>query len=123
MSDDPAFYERALRRLDRSAMVLAAAAIVAMAFVEGWRGALGAAAGALFSLGSFHRWKRVADAIGSTTKTRLRLRILAGYALLGISLFVIIRYFGVSVRSVVAGLFVSVGAVIVEVVYELTHAN
>ena len=44
MSDDPAFYERALRRLDRSAVVLAAAAIVAMAFVEGWRGALGAPA-------------------------------------------------------------------------------
>jgi hypothetical protein len=119
MSEDPAFYDRALRRLDSTALVLAGTAIFGMFTVDGWRGALGAAAGAAFSLASLHRWKRIAGALGAQSKTRLRLRMLAGYAVLGASLFVIIRYFGVSPRSVIAGLFVSMAAVIVEIVYEL----
>lgn len=119
MSEDPAFYDHALRRLNRVSMVLAVTAVVVMTFVEGWRGALGAAGGSLFSLGSLHRWKQVAGALGSNSKTRLRVVVLISYALLAASVFVIIRYFGVSAWSVVAGLFVSMAAVIVEIVYEL----
>lgn len=119
MSDDPAFYDHALRRLDRIAMVLAVAAVIAMTFAEGWRGTLGAAGGSLFSLASLHRWKRVAGAVGASSKTRLRIRILLGYALLAASVFVIIRYFGVSAWSVVAGLFVSMAAVMLEILFEL----
>jgi hypothetical protein len=119
MSEDPAFYDRAIRRLDRSTFVLAGIAVIGMGALQGWRGALGAAAGAGFSLISLHRWKRIAGALGSQSKARLRLRLLAGYAVIGASLFVIIRYFGVSPTSVIAGLFVSMAAVVVEIVYEL----
>jgi len=119
MTEDPAFYDRAIRRLDRSALVLAGIAVVGMAALQGWRGALGAAAGAGFSLISLHRWKRIAGALGSQSKTRLRMRLLAGYAVIGASLFVIMRYFGVSPTSVIAGLFVSMAAVVIEILYEL----
>ena len=53
MTDDPGFYDRALRRLDRIVLAVAAAVIIAMAMREGWRGALGAAGGAAFALFSF----------------------------------------------------------------------
>jgi hypothetical protein len=119
VTEDSAFYDHALTRLSRVSVMLALTAVVVMTFLEGWRGALGAAGGALFSLGSLHRWKRVADALGSSSKTRLRIVVLLSYALLSASVFVIIRYFGVSAWSVVAGLFVSMAAVIVEIVYEL----
>jgi hypothetical protein len=119
MTEDPAFYDRAARRLDRAALVLAGFAVVGMAGLQGWRGALGAATGAGFSLLSLRRWKRIAGALGSQSKIRLRIRLLAGYAVIGTSLFVIIRHFGVSPASVIAGLFVSTAAVVVEIVYEL----
>ncbi len=119
MTEDPAIYERAIRRLDRTALVLAGAAVVIMAALEGWRGALGAAGGASFSLASLRRIKRVAGALGSASKNRLRLRLLAGYAVIGASLFVIIRYLKVSPMSVIAGLFVSVAAVMIEILFEL----
>jgi hypothetical protein len=119
MTEDPAFYDRAIRRVDRAALVLAGIAMVGMAALQGWRGALGAAAGAGFSLISLHRWKRIARALGPQSKLRLRMRLLAGYAVIGASLFVIIKYFGVSPASVVVGLFVSTAAVVVEIVYEL----
>jgi len=119
MTENPAFYDRAIRRVDRAALVLAGIAIIGMAALQGWRGALGAAAGAGFSLVSLHRWKRIAGALGSQSKIRLRMRLLAGYAIIGASLFVIIRYFGVSPVSVIAGLLISTAAVVVEIVYEL----
>jgi hypothetical protein len=119
MTEDKAFYDRATRRLDRGALVLAGIAVVGMAALQGWRGALGAAAGAGFSLLSLRRWKQIAGTLGSQSKARLRIRLLAGYAVIGASLFVIIRYFGVSPASVIAGLFVSTAAVVVEIVYEL----
>jgi hypothetical protein len=119
MTEDPAFYDRAIRRLDRAALVLAAVAVAGMAALDGWKGALGAGAGAGFSIASLHRWKRVAGALGSRSKTRLRIWFLLGYAFVAASLFVIIRYLQVSPRSVIAGLFVSMAAVVVEIVYEL----
>ncbi len=118
MTDDPGFYDRAIRRLERIGFVLSAAAVVAMTAREGWRGALGAAAGAAFSLASFRNWKRVADA-ASGGKARMGPWPVIRFLVLAASLFVIIRYFGVSPWSVLAGLFVSVAAVLVEIVYEI----
>jgi hypothetical protein len=118
MTDDPGFYDRAIRRLERIGFVLAGAAVVSMAAREGWRGALGATAGAAFSLTSFRNWKRVAGA-ASGGKSRIGPWPAIRFLVLAASLFVIIRYFGVSPWSVLAGLFVSVAAVMVEIVFEL----
>jgi hypothetical protein len=123
MTEDPAFYDRALRRLHRGTLFLAGIAVIAMGVLEGWRGALGAAAGAAFSIASLHWWKRLAGSLGSQSKSKLRIRLLIWYAVIGASLFVIIRSFGVSPASMIAGLFVSTAAVVIEIVYELLTSN
>lgn len=122
MTDDTGFYDRALRRLDRIALVLAGAVVVAMTVREGWRGALGAGGGAAFALFSFRTWKRVASAVSGETGSRPWSALLIRFAILAATLFVIIRYFGVSAWAVLAGLLVSVAAVVIEIVYELITA-
>ena len=119
MTEDAAFYDRAIRRMERVALLLAAAAVVFMAVREGWRGALGAAGGAAFSLGSFRTWKNVAAAVGGDKQTRPGWKLLIRFGILAAALLVIIRTFGVSPASVVAGLFVSVAAVLFELACEL----
>ena len=124
MSEDPAYYDRALRRLDRFALALAGAAVVGMGIAHGWKGALGAAGGAAFSLGSFRTWKRVAAAVTGDAGARPGTWLVLRYTILAASLFVIIRYFGVSLWSVLAGLLVPMAAVMAEIVCELfiTHS-
>ncbi len=62
MTDDPGFYDRALRRLDRIVLVLAGAVVIAMAVREGWRGERWAQPGAPRSLcsrfGAGKKWHR-----------------------------------------------------------------
>jgi hypothetical protein len=121
VSDDPAFYDRAFARIDRISIVLAILAVAAMYIRLGWRGALGCAIGAVLSWFSFRLWKRLANSIGApgagspASATFLGLR----YLLLGGIVFVIISYLEVSLLAVLAGLFVSVAAILVEIAYEL----
>ena len=122
MTDDPGFYDRAILRLDRITVVLAGLIVIAMTILEGWRGALGSGAGAAFALFSFRTWKRVAAAVTGGTGSRPWSALLIRFTILAATLFVIIRYFGVSAWAVLAGLMVSVAAVIVEIVYELITA-
>jgi hypothetical protein len=122
MTDDPGFYDRALRRLDRIVLALAGAVVVAMAVREGWRGALGAAGGAAFALFSFRTWKKVASAVTGEPVSRPWSALLVRFTIVAATLFVIIRYFGVSAWAVLAGLLVSAAAVVIEIVYELITA-
>ena len=122
MTDDLGFYDRSLRRLDRIALVLAGSIVVAMTVREGWRGGLGAGGGAAFALYSFRTWKRVASAVTGETAPRPQSALLVRFTVLAATLFVIIRYFGVSAWAVLAGLLVSVAAVVIEIVYELITA-
>jgi hypothetical protein len=67
----------------------------------------------------------VVDALGETRPTRKRVAVLAGlrYALLGGGAYVILRFSSVSVTATLAGLFVAVAAVIVEICFELVYAR
>ena len=102
MSDE-GFFDRALVRIGKAMF------------------AIGAAASWL----NFHWLKQVVDALGQNRPTRKRVAILAGlrYALLGGGAYVIIRYSSVSVTAALAGLFVSVAAVIIEICFELVYAR
>jgi hypothetical protein len=126
VTEDPAFYDRALRRMARIAVVLAVAATAAAAVRFGWRDALGFGVGAGVSILNFHWWKRVAAGMGDTEEPRhpasavfLGMR----YVLLGAICFVIIKFFGVSYLALLAGLLISVAAVLVEIVYELVFTR
>lgn len=121
MTEDAAFYERALSRLDRIAIVLAAGVSLVFLGIEGWRAGVATAAMAAASIYNLRRLKGIAAAIDPGTKTRTISAVLVGlrYLLLGAICFVIIKYFEVSFLAIVAGLLVSVAAVLVEIVYEL----
>ena len=65
------------------------------------------------------------DALGAARPTRTRVAMLAGlrYVLLGGGAYVILKYSSISITAALVGLFVSVAAVIVEIVIELAYAR
>jgi hypothetical protein len=83
---------------------------------------LGFAIGSAIAVFNYHLWKRVAHGIGRPgAKPRTASAIFLGtrYLVLGIVLFAIIKYLGVSPLALLAGLLVPAAAVLVEIVYEL----
>jgi hypothetical protein len=120
--EDAGFYSRALLRIDRVSLLAAAGGIVIAGFLASWPGALGFALGAGAALINYRLWKRVANAVGASARPpRSASAVLMGlrYLLFGAIIFVIIKYFGVSLPAVLAGLLVPVAAIIIEILYEL----
>ena len=102
--------------------MIAIAGTLAAAFWLGWRGGFGFAIGSAIAVFNYHLWKRVAYAIGrpgARPKSASAVFLGARYLLLGIALFAIIKYLGVSPLALLAGLLVPAAAVLVEIVYEL----
>jgi hypothetical protein len=123
-TEDAAFFDRALRRLDRIALVLAAAAVVVFLAREGWRGALGCGFTAAASVYNLRRLKAIAAGVGGeggSGRSGAGAAVALGlrYLILGAICFVIIKFAGVSLAAVFAGLLISVAAVLAEILYEL----
>jgi hypothetical protein len=123
VTEDTAFYERAVRRLDWFAVILTMAAVVAFVLREGWRGGLGCAVMAAASLYHLRRLKAVVESIGDGVSGRPRtgsaVALGMRYLILGALCFVIIEFFGVSLAAIFTGLLISAAAVLAEIVYEL----
>jgi hypothetical protein len=119
VTDDPGFYDRALARMDRIAIVLGAAAALLFFVRQGWRGAAGCTLAACASIYNLRRLRALAARLGNAGSSGSA--VLAGlrFLLLGLLCFVIIKFFGVSAVPVFAGLLVSVAAVLIELLYEL----
>jgi len=122
---DEDHYRRAMTRIGRMMAVLAAAGVMALAVWRGWRWGAGFGVGAGASWLSFRWMKQMADALGRGGRPRRRIAVLAGlrYVLLGGGAYVILRYSSISLPAALAGLFVSVAAVIVEILFELAYAR
>ena len=124
MTEDPGFYNRALRRMNRIAVVLGAAAVLLFFVREGWRGALGCGITSVASIYNLHRLKRVVAGLsgeraGNRSGTGAAVMLGLRYLVLGGMCFVIIKLLGVSLAAIFAGLLISVAAVLVEIIYEL----
>ena len=122
MTEDAAFYDRALRRMDGIAVGLGTIAVAYFAVREGWRGALGCGLCAGVSVYNLRRLKRIAAGVGGDgSRPRARSAVGLGfrYLILGAACFAIIRYSEISLTAIFAGLFISVAAVLIEIVYEL----
>jgi hypothetical protein len=120
------YYERALARMMRIAAVVGAAGTIAGVAVRGPRAAAGFLLGAIISLINFRWWVNLAGALGGSAKTPLR----ASAAILGLryllvagAVYVIVKLLEITLAAVLAGLFVSVAAVILEILYELIYAR
>jgi hypothetical protein len=123
VTEDPSFYDRALRRMDHIALFLGTGAVLVFLAREGWRGGLGCGLTAVASIYNLRRLKRVAANLsgGSGNRSGSGAAVMLGlrYLVLGGMCFVIIRFLGVSLPAVFAGLLISVAAVLVEIIYEL----
>jgi hypothetical protein len=99
---------------------------VAAWFVQGWQSSLGFLAGALASLANFYWLHQLTASLG-TDAPRPRRRVLVflalRYVLLGLCGYVIVKIFGLNLAAALLGLLVAVGAVILEILYELIYAR
>jgi hypothetical protein len=121
---DDGFYERVTSRIFKVTLAIAGGGtLVALAW-GGWRVGGGFALGAAVSWLNFRWLKHVVDGL-SVKRARPRLAVLAGfrYLLLGGGAYVILRFSSISLRATLAGLFVSVTAVIAEIFFEVVYAR
>jgi len=134
---DELTYERASERIGRFMVAIAALGTVVVFAVRGWTWAVGFLLGSLISGLNFRWLRRLVESLGTYTAERhaqgapglshrlshrsvfLALR----YLLLGGAAYVILRYSPISLTAVIIGLFVLIGAVFVEVAFEIVYAR
>jgi hypothetical protein len=139
MSDDPhslpnnhseasdSFYASALPRIRNFMLVLGPVFTVAAWAVFGARAAFGFLLGAAIAYLNFQWLKSVvsglADKVTNTGKSQsgkgIVARFLLRYALLGVAAYAILTSFPASLWGLFVGLFLPVGAIVCEAVYEL----
>ncbi len=121
------WFDAVVVRTARLMAVLAAAGTLAAFAFRGWRGGLGFATGAAISWFNFRWLKRLTEALGGPGGKPLRragaLFLAFRYLILGGIAYVILRYSSISVAAALAGLFVSVAAVLIEILFELTYGR
>ena len=121
---DDDFYERVTSRIFKVTLAIAGAGTLAALVWRGWRVGAGFALGSALSWINFRWLKHAVDSL-SGKSARPRLAVLAGfrYLLLGGAAYAILRYSSISLRATLAGLFVSLTAVIVEIFFEVVYGT
>jgi ATP synthase I chain len=125
---DDDFYQRVTSRIFRVTLAIAAAGTVAALAWRGWSVGAGFALGSAISWINFRWLKHAVDGLSGKRAQgapRPRLAVLAGfrYLILGGAAYAILRFSSISLRATLAGLFVSVTAVIVEIFFEVVYGN
>jgi hypothetical protein len=123
---DDQFYRRAVARILRFLGVLATAGILVSLVWKGWRTAAGFALGAALAWINFLWLKGIADSVGSDSlraSTRRAFFFGSRYLILGLVAYVILRITKISTPAALTGLFVSLGAVLAEIVFEIVYAR
>jgi hypothetical protein len=116
--------EQALARIQKATWALAAGGTIAAFAWRGWAWAAGFGLGAAVSWLNYSFLKQVVDTLGKP-RTRKRVVVFAAlrYLLFGGGGYVIVRFTKISMPAVLMGLFVSVAAVIVEIIIQLAYAR
>jgi len=125
--DSDHFYAGAPERIRKAMIVLGIALSVAGWAKFGTRPALGFIVGCVIAYLNFHWLKSgvsgLADRVTNTGKSQsgkgIVARFLLRYVLLGAAAYAILTSFPASLRGLFAGLFLPVGAIACEAVYEL----
>ena len=121
------FYSGALTRIRNFMLVLGPLLTIAAAVRFGYHAALGFLLGSVISYLNFHWLKSgvsgLADKVTNSGKPQsgkgIVARFLLRYILLGAAAYAILTSFPASLRGLFAGLFLPVGAIVCEAVYEL----
>ena len=121
-----AFYSGALGRISRLMVALAVALSITGWWRYGWRVALGFAGGCAVAYLNFHWLKKVVSALAdrstqpakSQSSSGMVLRFLLRYVLMALGAYVIFTFSPASLYGLFAGLFLPVGAIACEALYE-----
>jgi ATP synthase I subunit len=124
------FFSGALVRIVRVMLVLGAVAVAVSWVAFGWRVALGMTCGSVIAWVNFRWLERVVSALADSVTqqgrkpsgVRVFLRFTARYLLVGLGAYVIFKSSPASVYGLLAGLFLPVGAIACEAVYEVYAA-
>jgi small-conductance mechanosensitive channel len=124
------FYSGAVHRIRNSMIALAVIFSIAAWLKFGRGAALGFLLGCVIAYLNFHWLKNgvsgLADRVTNTGKaqsgTGIIARFLLRYVLLGAAAYAILTSFPASLRALFAGLFLPVGAIVCEAVYEVYAA-
>ncbi len=122
MTNDERFFDQALNRINAWMLALMVTGSAGAAWIAGWRGLIGFFLGAAVSYFYFRWIKQVVDALAPGAKPprkRILVLLVLRYAIFGAAGYYLVKHLGISVPAALAGLSVSVAAVLAEIVYEL----
>ncbi len=116
--------DRSLERIVRIGIVLGILGTISLA-VRDLRNAAGFMAGASISIFSFHTLRKLGLGLQPGSPGMRGSAAFFGfrYVLIAIAVYGIVKLLGISVLPVLAGLFVSAVAVLVEILYELISSR
>lgn len=124
------FEGRALARIQGLTLAFGLTGAAAGGAVFGWRWGAAFMLGSLASWANFHWLKRFVMALSEASATpgkspRKRVAVIFGlrYLLLAAGAYAIVNYSEFSLAAALAGLFVVVAAVVIEIVFELIYAG
>ena len=124
MTIDDEFYARAVGRITWLTAGLAVAGAIVAWVVRGPQAAGGFAVGAVISLANLEMFKMIATVLGKggggPGKASAGILFGARYLVAGIGIYAIVRITQIALGAVFAGLLVSGGAVLLEILYEIT---
>jgi len=111
-------------RLNKLILAAAAGGTITAGWWHGWPAAGGFALGAAVSWINYRWLERTVRRLGEK-RSSASMSVLAGlrYAILGLGAYVILRFSRISLSAALAGLFVSVAAVLTESIIQLCHAR
>jgi len=115
-----------IRRLHYFLAILALAGIMGFGAYSGWPGAAGFAIGAFASWWNFRKLRALVDLLGTPASTGMvgaAAWTLFRFILLVVGAFVILKVTKISLPAACFGLFLSVGAVVMEAIFEFTYAR
>lgn len=119
-------YARALQRIRTVSIVIGAGGVIGALIWRGPRTAVGFLIGAFISLINLGWWISLANALGPAEGTPIRgsTALLAlRYIAVAMVIYVIVKSLEIKLAPVLVGLFVTVAAVIVEILYELISSE
>jgi ATP synthase I chain len=115
-------YEQALQRMTRIAAATGVAGVLIVVIWRGPREAAGFLIGAILSMLNFRWWVGIANALGPSGRPPVRaaaMVLFLRYFLIAGAVYAIVKLLEIKVAAVLAGLFVAVAAVLIEILYEL----
>jgi hypothetical protein len=126
VTNDAQFFEQALARINAWMLTLMIAGTAGAAWIAGWPGLTGFFLGAAVSYFYFRWIKQVVDALAPGARPprkRILVLLVLRYAIFGVAGYYLAKFTGISLLAALAGLSVSVAAVLAEIAYELVTAK